>query len=386
MDGMDRSLDKQRIFPESEFNDRLEAVRAHARSSDVDTLLVTGPENIYYLTGYQTFGEAVQFLVVPPQGQPVFLLRELESHLVGLTTYISDVRTYSDTVQPVDVLVSILSELGLNDGRLGIESESLKPSIADSLRRHLTAGVCDASGVVEWCRRVKSELEVQVCREAAKLTTAGMTAGFEAVKVGATENDVAAAVHYAMTTAGSEWLTHDPIVTSGPRSGIPHTTYARRQLAAGDVVLLEFSGCYFRYNSPLMRTCVIGEPPKRARLMYDACSEALQAAMDVITPGITSAQAHQACQDVIDQAGFTDNFRKRLGYAVGIGFKTWSEGSIFDLKADDPRLLEDGMVLHLPPALREIAEFGVGVSETILVTSTGAVPLADCSRELVCVD
>lgn len=89
-----------------------------------------------------------------------------------------------------------------------------------------------------------------------------------------------------------------------------------------------------------------------------------------------------AAQEVIDKRGHTDYFRKRLGYSVGVGMSTWNEGRIFDLKADDHRTIEAGMVFHMPPALRLPGAFGVGVSETVIVTEDGCEPLSTQPREL----
>ena len=116
--------------------------------------------------------------------------------------------------------------------------------------------------------------------------------------------------------------------------------------------------------------------------MYAACREGLEAAMAAIKPGITSGDAHQACQEVIDSYGYTDYFRKRLGYSVGIGLRTWSEGDVMDLKGGDERVLQAGMVFHMPPALRKPWQLGVGLSETIVVTDSGCEPLGSLSREL----
>ena len=84
------------------------------------------------------------------------------------------------------------------------------------------------------------------------------------MKVGATENDLVAAMMGAAIAAGSEYMGMEPLVSSGPRSGVPHGTWKRRRkLAAGDPVLLEMAGCHDRYHAALMRTAWIGEPPAR---------------------------------------------------------------------------------------------------------------------------
>jgi Xaa-Pro dipeptidase len=379
-------MNKQNLFPASEYERRQKNVRAEALRRGIEALIVTVPDDICYLTGYQTFGEATQYLILPPDGAPTFVLRELESHLVSLTTYVASVRTYGESERGVDAVANALRDLDASKATVGVDLGHVSSTDESQLREACSdCRIIDSSGVVGVSRVRKSDLELAACREASRMTVVGMEAAYSAAREGVTENDISAAAFKAMTVAGAEWLTQDPIITSGERSGIPHTTYARRVVQPGDTILLEFSGCYYRYNGPLMRTCVVGPPSPTVRSMYAACEEALEAAMAAVRPGVTSGEAHAACQQVIDRAGFTDNFRKRLGYAIGLGFNSWSEGSIFDLKADDPRVLEEAMVFHMPPALRIIGQLGVGVSETIVVTSSGCEALADLSRELVVV-
>lgn len=374
----------QVLFPPEEFAVRATRVRTEMHERSLDAIVVTGPENIYYLTGYQTFGEANSFLLVSADREPTLVLRWLESPLANYTTYVEDVVTFEDFEDPAEAVADVVTGAGLSGKRVGLDEAGLTVALRKKLGEAISGStLVSSAGVVESARMIKSDAEVQASRRAATYTELGMEAAFAAAAEGVTENQIAAAAYQAMTEAGSEWLTHSPIVTSGPRAGIPHTSYNNRTLEVGDAVLLEYSGCYFRYNSPLMRTVVIGEVPQRTRAMYDACRDALEAAMACIRPGVTSGEAHGACQKVIDDAGFTSEFRKRLGYACGIGFKTWSEGSIFDLKADDPRPIQAGMVIHMPPALRVLGEVGVGVSETILVTDDGCEPLASLDRALV---
>ena len=93
---------------------------------------------------------------------------------------------------------------------------------------------------------------------------------------------------------------------------------------------------------------------------------------------------HNAAQAVIDKAGYTESFRKRLGYGMGISFAPdWGEGGIIGLNKGVTAELEPGMVFHLPPALRIYGVFTVGVSETIAVTDTGYRQLGTVDRAMI---
>ena len=54
-----------------------------------------------------------------------------------------------------------------------------------------------------------------------------------------------------------------------------------------------------------------------------------------------------------------------------------------DLRPDDARPLKEGMTFHVIASMMKHGEFGLGVSETVLVTKTGHEPLTtEIGREL----
>lgn len=373
-------------FTREEYERRWREVQDNLGAADVGAMLVTSPDNVFYLTGYQTFGIAQQYLVISsePGAAPIFVLRSLETPLVHYTTWVRDARPVLDHEDAVDVVLEVVTKVAGAGSRLGYEARSASLPIA-AFQRFAASDLVEmvpTDAAVHEVRAVKSPAEIAHCRRAASMTDLGMQAAFDAISVGVDENAVAAAASTAMITAGSEWFGEQPIVTSGPRSGIPHTTAARRPLRNGDTVLLEMSACYHRHFGPLMRSAVVGQPARQVLDMYDACRAGLEAAMSVIRPGVTSGEAHAACEDVIGEHGFTDWFRKRLGYATGVGFSSWGEGHVIDLKAHDERVLREGMVFHMPPALRDPGRYGVGLSETIVVTADACEPLGGTGREL----
>jgi len=281
---------------------------------------------------------------------------------------------------------ALIEAAGLARANVGIDMNSTSLTVRTFRKFEQAlpdATFVDGGGIVELARRVKSPFELDCFRKAARYTEAGMAAAIEAVREGAMDNDVGAAAAAAMYRAGSEYFASGPTVTTGYRSGVAHTTFQRNRLAAGDAVLIEIGGNHRRYSSPLMRSAVVGPPSHLAQRMYDACSRALDAAIAAIRPGVTAGEAHDACQKVIDEAGFEPNFRKRLGYSMGIGFAPgWGEGAFLHLSKGDQTVLEPGMVFHMPPALRKYSVVGVGCSETVAVTKDGVEILTSFPREL----
>ncbi len=378
-----KDIQKELLFPKTEYRRRLSNLKEQMAEHDIEVLVCADRENIFYLSGYQTLGDNYQMLIVPIDGEPTLVLRYLESMLAARHACVDDVEKWDDIDDPVEVTVKGMKKRNLLDKVVGIEEQSVYLQVRTWQRLNAAIpNLVDGSGLVERCRAVKSPLEIDAMRRAAKLTVEGMKAAMDTIREGVTENDIAAAAFDAMTRAGSEYLTDDPIITSGDRAGIPHTSYMRRKLQPGDTVLLELSAVYHRYHAPLMRGAVVGEPSPEIEKMAEVCIDALNAALAAVKPGATSGEVDEACRSIITENGFWENFRKRTGYSVGCGLTTWGEGHLVSLKENDPTELVPGMCFHIPPALRLYGRAGMGWSETVTVTDSGMDILTDFPRRL----
>ena len=373
------------VFPAEELDIRLAAARAELARRGIDVYLVTGPENIFYLTGQQTPGYyTFQALLLPAEGEPWFVVRELEHPNLTANSWINQVESYRDNADPVEVVSGLIKKLGWSERRMAIDKRgwflpiALYEALSDSL-----GAVADAAGVIEQLRRVKSPLELEKIAQAATYTDVGMQAGLDAIRAGATDNDLVAAMMHSSIAAGGEYVGMEPLVTVGKRTGVPHGTWRRGLLGENEPAFLEMSGCHDRYHASLMRCAWVGQPPDSARRMMDVCLEGLEAALTKLKPGNTCADVHNACQAVIDKAGYTDAFRKRVGYSVGISFAPdWGEGHILSLYTGVEVELVPGMSFHVVPALRDFGEFTVCVSETVAVTGEGYRVFGNVPRDM----
>jgi Xaa-Pro dipeptidase len=373
-------------FPKAEYDARIARARALLAKEGIDVMVVTGPENIFYLTGQQTPGYyTFQALMLPVDGSPAFVIRQLEYFNFIANTFIPDAEVYQDGDEPVNFLVDVIAKRGLAGKRVAIDKRGwfLPIAVYEALQSKLGA-LRDGAHLIEKLRAVKSPAEVEKIAKAATYVDAGLDAGLAAVKVGASENDIVAAMMQAAIAAGSEYMGMEPLVSVGPRTGVPHGTWRRRKIAANEPAFLEMAACHDRYHAALMRSAWIGAVPADAADMEKTCQEALAAALEAIRPGDRCEAPHLACQKVIDKAGYTDNFKKRTGYSIGISFAPdWGEGAVLSLYKGVTTELRPGMTFHIPPALRIYGQFTVGVSETVVVTERGCRPLGSVSRPLL---
>jgi Xaa-Pro dipeptidase len=373
-------------FPKAEYDERIARARKLLAKAGIDVMAVTGPENIFYLTGQQTPGYyTFQALVLPVEGEPAFVVRQLEYFNFVVNTFIADTEVYQDGDQPVDFLVNVIKARGWASKRVAIDKRGwfLPVATYEALRDKLGT-IHDGAGIIEQLRIVKSPAELGKMAAAASYADAGMRAGLAAVNAGANENDLAAAMMGSAIAAGSEYVGMEPLVSAGRRSGVPHGTWRRGRIAADGPVFLEMAACHDRYHAALMRCAWLGTMPQVAADMEKTCQEGLQAALEALRPGAACEAPHIACQQVIDRAGYTGNFKKRAGYSIGIAFAPdWGEGGILSLYTGVTTELQPGMIFHIPVALRVFGQFTVGVSETAVVTETGCKPLSTLNRPIL---
>lgn len=379
-------LGYESAFPPQEYAMRLAKLRRLMESAEIDAYITTSPENIFYLTGHQTPGYYLQqYLCVPIDAAPFLVLRELESYNARANCFIEQIHSYPDGAVAEELLCSCLRASKLDTKRIAIDKNAwfLTPAVYARLEASL-GKMGNAADLVEKLRRVKSPLELESIAAAAAATDRGMLDGLDVVRVGANENEIAAAVMAGMIKAGSEYVGMAPFVTSGRRGGLPHSTWRRRTIEAGDVVIIENAACFNRYHIGLFRTIACGKVPDKAIDCFTACADALAAGIDAMRPGHRCADVHNAVQTVIDRAGFTDGYRKRAGYSQGISFAPdWGEGNVMSLNRDVDTILEPGMVFHIPVTLRDYFKFTVAVSESVVVTENGNRTLSHISRDLV---
>jgi len=357
------------------------------QAQGLSAAILFDPENIYWLTGYRSIGYfTFQCLVVSADGGIAMVSRQVNHAVATGNRNIARFVAIDDISDPVEVLASYLKDI-LPSGRVGLETASGYLSVAayKQLQARLGARLADWQGPMEEARKIKTPAQLGFMRQAADAAVAGIDAAVRAIAVGATENDLAAAMLHGATKAGSEY-TRVPLVAVGRASGVCFTTWQRREIKQGDLVFLEAAANINRYHAMISRNCVVGRATERQRFLAGTVIAALDAAIDAIRPGVTSAQVDQACRAVFERAGLGQYFDHRTAYGIGIGFPpNWAEGRFLALRPGDPTVLEPGMTFHLVPSLF-MPEGGFMASESVAVSEDGCEVLTRYPRELIEID
>ncbi len=357
------------------------------REKGVETLFVTDPANMNYLSGYDGWSFYVhQGLVVSlDHDQPVWIGREMDRNGAKATVWIDheNLRAYSDDhvhspvgKHPMDVVAQVIEGMGRDDTTIGVEMDAYYYTAKSHQRlqkRLPEATFSDATLLVSWVRVVKSDAEIELIEQATRLSEAAMQAGIDAMGGGVAESTVAAEIYHTLI-AGTEAFGGDypaivPLMPSGEHTGTPHLTWSDEPFEEGDPVIVELAGCRHRYHSPLARTAVVGGVPDEMARVADVVVEGLNAALDRAAPGVTCEEVELAWRETIAKHGIEKE--DRIGYSMGLGYPPdWGEHTA-SLRPGDETVLKENMTFHMIPGIWT-DELGVEISESFRVTANGA--------------
>ncbi len=374
-------------FAVDEYRRRVGRVQAEMAQRGIDVLMINHLENIYYLSGYRTIGYySFMALFVTPSGDPVHLSRLIEKTVLQGSSWIDDMDLYPDTERGLDAAVRVIKERKWDGLRIGIDKSAWYLTIDDfeKLQAALPkAKWVDSSLLVENMRLIKSPAEQAFSRKAGKAASEGMRSALGALRAGITEDDLMAAAYQGLFRMHSEYPGLPPLINSGVRHTMAHAMAEGNPVNQDDAVYFEVGASIKRYHAATLRIGYVGTPPKLFLDLTDLCRRSIDAGLKQMKPGNPAEAVDFAARKVIADAGYGDKFRHKAGYSIGIALPPdWSEARTMMLRGGEKRLLQAGMIYHFLPAVFEYKEYGVGLSETVLITETGHEILTDVEQKL----
>ena len=362
-------------FTDPELARRLAATRDEMARRNLDLILLSAPEHVFYLTGLDHWGYfAPHVLMVPSQGDLVLVTRAMEHVVIRNQVRNATFIGHTDSQTAADVIIKHLA--GKTTGQaIGIEalSAGLSYGMGTTLKERIDADIWhDITGMLDEIRLVKSPEEQVFMRQAAHAADAGTQAAIEAIHDGAREADVAAECLAAMTRAGSTPPGFGPFLRPAHRMAEEHTSWGDGQ--HHEAVFLEVAGCVARYNAPMGRLVNIGGISDEDAQMAELCSRAFDATLTALKVGVTAKDVYNGWQAVVDDAGMPEYRRHHCGYLVGIGFPpSWTGGPrVTGLRHDSSLEMKAGMTFHLMSWFTETGRGNYFVSNTVLLNPDGA--------------
>ena len=386
-------------FTRAEYAERLAKTRRAMEAKGIDTLIVSDPSNMAWLTGYDGWSFYVhQAVIVPPEGEPIWFGRGQDANGAKRTSYLghdniigyADHYVQSSERHPMDRLAEILKKRRLDRGVIGVELDNYWFSAAAylALQRHLPDGrLGDANALVNWLRAVKSPTEIDYMRKAARIVEKVHERILEKAEPGLRKCDLAAEIYDASLRGaegpdgafGGDYPAIVPLMPSGADASAPHLTWDDKPMRKGEGTFFEVAGCYNRYHCPLSRTVFLGKPDAAFLEAEKATLEGMEAGLAAARPGNTCQDIANAFFAVLAKYGIVKD--NRTGYPIGLSYPPdWGERTM-SLRPGDTTELQPGMTFHFMTGLW-LETMGLEITESILVTETGVECLANVPRQL----
>ena len=287
-------------FSPEEFRLHNEKLQAEMEKQDIDMLLLSTPENIYYSTGYRSWYTSSLFrpvyVLVPREGDPAIILRILEKTTVQYTSWTSRIYCWGtasrnlgplEGEEPVSIIDRIIKEIQPDTRTIGLEagdgmqyfwSMELLKKIIDS-----QPGICftDGSLAIQRARMVKTPWEIERIRHVCRITEKAILDTGKTIVAGeTTEKDISKGIAMRMAQGGVDKISY-LTVTSGIDKYCTFNTYATdRVVQKGEYVLVDISGHIDGYASDLTRVFYLGTVPREEREMAETASGCVAAAKE----------------------------------------------------------------------------------------------------------
>lgn len=379
-------------LPESFFDRPQARVRERLAAEGLDALLTDHPEDIAYLTGFFHHpSERPVAVWIDAEGRTVMLLPELEREYALSQSSRAELVAFPEFPGVVPPFSFLAAVVGGGPRRIGFTTMMTTERLLAA--QHAFDGASwHPTELVTRARYVKFPEEIELHREAARVTDRMLVSAVALIRDavsdgGALPSEAELASHVASVGAGIMYAEHDDVVVSsfqagglvytGDNSSYPHGLPSERRLAPGDTFMLSLGCAVGGRFVEGERTFVLGTPSPQQRAFHDTVRCAQETGGRAIAAGAECRESNRICLDVIRVAGFGEHLRHRQGHGIGLGMHEppWLEDG-------DDTVLEAGMIVSNEPGIYIPGHAGYRISDSMLVTESGAEPLTSYPRGL----
>ena len=313
--------------------ERVVAAQRELAASNMDALMVWKDENVRYLTSLRAqliAGKtmALNGALLTPDGDPVLLCSggEIDKARAGMPwiaeAHAIPIMEQAELVDGFvrDILRPILTERGLDSGRLGVDAANI--SFIDSMRTHLPdLELLDADTPMQRARLIKSDVEIAIIAEACAIGDAVTQRALDGTRAGRRELEVAGDAMQTLFHLGGE-MAHviTPFVASGEHMSPPHRLATDKLMRNSDLCFIDIGAMWNGYFADIGRTTIIGRPNRRQKEIYTAVYAGLMAGIAKMRPGFTTADTSDAIISEIAEHGLAEHlFSLFIGHGIGVG-------------------------------------------------------------------
>jgi Xaa-Pro dipeptidase len=367
---------------------RLQRAREQMDRYDLGALLCMDQDNVRYITSTHlaewTRGKYVRWCVLPREGEPV--LFECGTASVAK-------RQLCPWLKPENIRPSIPWNRGTNVRAVNVEltrrvAEDVKTVLRENKVANMAIGldetdiyllealqgagfrVCNGYDAMFDARLIKSPDELKIIELSASLVDGIYAHLVDFIRPGVKENEIVAKIAGWLLEHGVDRISGINCV-SGPRSNPHPHDYSDRLIRPGDLVFIDIMSHYLGYATCYYRTFAVTRATPRQRDVYKRAYEWLQRSIDVVKPGITTADIAAQWPSAKDMgyADETEAWGLAVGHGIGLSHheKPWITRMV---SLEHPVPVQPRMHFALETFNGE-GDDGARIESQIIVTETG---------------
>jgi Xaa-Pro dipeptidase len=394
----DSSVEMEYILhPKSEIDARIK--RLQSLMGDLAGVMLFEFIDLGYFSGTSQDG----LIYIPRYDQPIVMVRK------------SFERAREESPLDVQLLKSFKSlkkDLGLPDRAcIGLEMDVLPCNNYARLRRALgeDASFIDISGKIKQVRSVKSDFEIKLIREAARMVDIGISSIQDHLREGIREIELASIVESTMKVMGHQGnvvfrrFNHKgmPVghLMSGENAAIPSFVASPtggkglslffpqgpgfRKIKRGEPVSADFAGCYNGYLADETRIFCLGKLPA---MLEDAHLAALQienVIAEELRSGRTGREIFELSEGLGSKLGYQDFLEGPVGRKAGfVGHGVGLEIDEYPVIGPVDHKILENMTIAIEPKMIFPGIGMVGIEDTFLTGLGKAERLTRLSQEI----
>jgi Xaa-Pro dipeptidase len=373
---------------------RLKRLQEQMANHNIDLMFLPRSTNLHYLTGLRRTepnygnvvhpGEWVTGAWITPSAAPVITLPRMVAEKTALEGY--EIRSLPDIQQPAELTRQVLRDLKISSSaNIALDNRSWAETILMIQEVLPNASYSLAEPLIMPLRMIKDEQEIAIMRKAGEITEAAYQAVLDKLQHGQTTLDLITEVNYQLQLHGA---TTNSFATAFYNRGknLPFARNNREEtllipLNPPVAISFDFGAVYEGYCYDYGRSVFFGEPNDEYRRAYDLIMASQAAGIEALFVGNTGENADRAARAIIEDAGYGEGFRHRLGHAIGMDVH-----EIPFLMESDRTPLENGMCFTVEPSILTPEDISARVEDVVVVRETGGEALTSNYKELHVVD
>ncbi|XPV76122.1 MAG: M24 family metallopeptidase [Desulfovibrio sp.] len=353
-------------IPTHVYEERREKLRAIMREEAIPAMLVSSAANRYYLSGFELHNsqcnETSGWLLITESKGDWLLTDPRFEDAAGRLWDKDKVFIYSG--KKYEQLKKLLQTLELTN--VAFDPDAISVHELDGLNK--AAAFYPESGHVEQLRVIKDSYEIKLMEASCKLNHQVMQDIEPMLQVGRTEAEISWEIEKLFREGGATEMAFPSIVGVNKNAALPHAIPGSDIITENSLVLIDTGGRLGDYCSDQTRTFWVGNTVSdRFEEVKAQVQAAQQAAIDILKPEMTIADAYHAANMYFLEHNVAEYFTHSLGH--GIGLETHEAPSV------GPRSftkLKTGMVITVEPGLYYSDWGGIRWEYELLITEDGA--------------